>query len=74
MLLTGLVNILSYRTQVYSSPTLITNLKRYPYKLAYSLTLWEHILIWSSLLSNDFSVCQVGIKLASIALLSMMTW
>ena len=34
-------------------------------RLAYCLILWRHFLSWDSLLSDDSSLCQVDIKLAS---------
>jgi hypothetical protein len=34
-------------------------------KMTYSLILWRHFLSWGSLLSDNSSFCQVGIKLAS---------
>ena len=37
------------------------------YKLSYYLFLWRHFLNYDSLLSDDFSLCQVDIKLASTA-------
>jgi hypothetical protein len=41
-------------------------IKKMPYSLACSPILWRHVLNWSSLLSDDSSLCKVGIKLASI--------
>ena len=41
------------------------NHKSVPYRLAYSPTLWRHFLSWGSLLSDDSSTGQVGLKLAS---------
>jgi hypothetical protein len=40
-------------------------IKKTPYRLAYSPIIWEHFLNWGSLLSDDFSLCQVDIKLSS---------
>jgi hypothetical protein len=69
----GLLNLLSYRTQdpqhrggtTHSGlgpPTLITKKMLY---IAYGLMLWRHFLSWGSLLSDNSSLCQVDIKLAS---------
>lgn len=40
-------------------------IKKMPYSLPYTLILWRHFLSWGSLLSDDSSLCQADIKLAS---------
>ena len=40
-------------------------IKKRPYRLLYILILWRHFLSRGSLLSDDFSLCQVDIKLAT---------
>jgi len=48
-----------------------------PYRLAYNPILWRHFLHWESLLSDDFSLCQVDIKLSaqkSLALILSTKW
>jgi hypothetical protein len=39
--------------------------KKMPYRLAYSQTFWRQFLKKGSLFSNDFSLCQVDVKLSS---------
>ena len=45
-------------------------IKKMSYSLAYSLILWRHFLSGISLVSDDASLCQVDIKLASTMCLS----
>ena len=72
----GLLSLISYRTQDHqprdatnhsglgpSQKSLIKNMR---YRLAYSLSVQRHFLSWGSL-SDDSSLCQVGIKLSCIA-------
>lgn len=70
-LLTGLLNLFSYSAQNQSAtqnelgpPSSL--IKKMPYQLAYNQTLQRHFLIWGSLLSDDYSFCQVDIKVVSM--------
>jgi hypothetical protein len=40
-------------------------IEKMPYRLAYSPVSWRHFLSWDSILSDDCSLCQIDIKLAS---------
>jgi hypothetical protein len=74
----GLLSLLSYRTQDYQplGDTIImiwglphqSLIKKIPYRLAYSPILWRHFINSGHHLSQDFSLCQVAIKLSSITL------
>jgi hypothetical protein len=43
-----------------------SRIKKTHYRFLYSLVLWRHFLNWGSPLSDEFSLGQVDIKLASI--------
>ena len=43
------------------------------HRLAYNAILWNHFLNRGVLFSGDFSLCQVGIKLASTVVKSLTT-
>jgi hypothetical protein len=66
----SLLSLLSYKTQdqdhqLWTRASFINCLLMKPYRLAYSSMLWKQLLNWGSLFSNDFSICQVHIKLSS---------
>lgn len=42
--------------------------KKIIYKIAYSIILWRHLFSWGFLLSDDFSFCQVDIKITTLVL------
>ena len=49
-------------------------IKEIPYRLAYSPILWRHFLNWGFLLSDDFSLCQLDIKMSQhVSLIVMFT-
>ena len=54
-----------------SQPPLI---KTTPYRFTFSWILWKHFLNWGSLLSDDSSLCQVDIKVASTNVVFEITW
>ena len=49
-------------------------IKEMPYRSAYSLILWRHFLNWDSLLSDDFSLCHIDIKLSSTGRIGIYIW
>jgi len=61
----GLPSLLSYRTQNYQHRDDSTHNRLGFFLLitkSYSWILWRHFLIWSSLLSDDYSLCRVDIN------------
>lgn len=70
----GLLSLFAYRTQGHQTKggatTYQTAIKQMFCRLAYSLLLWRHFLNGGFLISDDYSLCQVVIKLVGI-LLSM---
>jgi hypothetical protein len=70
-----LMVLLSYRSQDHQArdgsihdalgPPHQSLIKKIIYRLAYNPILWRHILNGGSLFSDDFSLCQVDIKLSS---------
>jgi hypothetical protein len=75
----GLLSLLSYRTKTtrpgmappitgWALPHQLL-IKEMPYSLACSPVLWRHFLNWGSLLSDDYSLCQVDRNRARTQLL-----
>jgi hypothetical protein len=73
----GLLSLLSFTTQDHqprdAPPTMGRTLPHQSLikKMPHSPILQGHLLNWDSLLSGDFSLCQVDIKLASTASFSV---
>lgn len=85
MLLIGLLGLHSCRTHARQagvfSPTVGWALahqslaKQMSYRFAYRPIVWGRFLSWASLLSDDFNLCQIDIKLArSLSLWLESSW
>jgi hypothetical protein len=65
-----LISLLSYRNKT-TSPEMVLPTRDFPAwslieKMPYSWISWRHFLNWSSFLCDNYSLCQVHTKLASI--------
>ena len=71
VLLTGLLSLLSYRTQTTSPTTALPTVGcALPHwslieKMSYSWISWRHFLNWGSFFSDDLTLCQADAKSAS---------